>query len=315
ARWELVKAEGQGPPVGRIALELDEFRLNRRGAAKAHVRGRDLRLDAGGSHPPRLAAHDLFTPRWVVLEMPRAEVPDLSFYNAYLPDKVNLALTGGSGTLSGRFRAAAPDWHGSGELLLHGRGVGARFEDRHLRGDLAVHTRLRRVDFKDRRFDISGTKVDLENVRTIGGSAEGAARQSWWARAHLDRAVIEPGAPVYFRTGVESTLSDPRPLLSIFVPERRKRLLRWVDDLLDVQGLGATAQVELGQRSVLIDELAVAGGKAQLLGRLRLGNEDKDGVLYARYGRLDVGLELDGAERDWKVLRPKKWFAEQRVFK
>jgi hypothetical protein len=294
-------------------LKLDEFRLKRRGASGAHVRGRDLRLDAGGSHPPRLAAHDLFTPRWVALAMPEAEVPDLSFYNAYLPEKANMALTGGSGTMSASFRAAAPEWDGTGELRLRGRGITARFEDRRLRGDLAVHTLLRKVDFKDRRFDISGTKVDLENVRLLGAPA-GSAAQVWWARAHLDQAVIQPGAPVYFRTGIESSLSDPRPLLSLFVPERRKRVLRWMDNLLEVQGLGATAQVEVGQRSVLIDELAVAGGKVQLLGRLRLGGEDKSGVLYARYGGLDVGLELQGAERDWKILRPKKWFAEQRVF-
>lgn len=325
ARWELNPQEGdgqdqdgqdgkRGEAVGRIALKLDDFRLKRRGAPGAHVRGRDLRLDAGGSHPPRLAAHDLFTPQWVALEMPRAEVPDLSFYNAYLPEKVNLSLTGGSGVMSGSFRAAAPDWDGSGELRLRGRGISARFEDRRLRGDLAMHTLLRKVDFKDRRFDISGTKVDLENVRLLGAPTGETAGQAWWARAHLDHAVIEPGAPVYFRTAIESTLSDPRPLMFLFVPERRKRVLRWVDDLLDVQGLGATAQVEVGQRSVLVDELAVVGGKAQLLGRLRLGGEDKSGVLYASYGSLDVGLELQGTERDWKILRPKKWFAEQRVF-
>jgi hypothetical protein len=312
-RWELSPGEKSQPdPVGRLGMVLDEFRLRRGRQGKPHVQGRDLRIDAGGSEPPRLAQHLLFTPQWVSIAMPQAEVPDLSYYNAYLPKTAPFGLLGGSGRISGSFRAAGPQWVGSGDLRLHGQGVTARFEDRRLRGDLAVHTLLRKVDFQERSFDISGTQVELRGVRRLDPSPTGGAALPWWARARLQDAVIRPGAPVYLKAGIDGTLSDPRPLLAMFIPEQRKRVLRWVDNLLDVQGVAATGQVRLTQSGARLDDMKVAGGNALLLGDLRFGPGRPNGALYARYGRLDVGLDLQDGQRDWKILRPKKWFAEQR---
>ena len=306
------KAEGPGRVVwevlpgeeSRLALEFSSFRVTRRGHRQAHVRGRDLSIEAVNGEP-RLIERDLFTPKRVEIRIPEAEVPDLSFYNAYLPGNSGLALTGGSGRMTATFRAAAPDWNGTGDLRLEARGVAGRFEGRPMRGDLLVRTRIRDADFRGRRFDVSGTKIDLTRV-----SVPGARGGDWWARAHLDRAVIEPGAPVFLRAKVESTLSDPRPLFAFVAPETRNRVLRWMDDLM-TQGVGAVADVSVGDGAVVIDGLAVSGGKANIQGRLRFGGAPKEGILYASYGRWDVGVELEGARRDWKILRPKKWFANQ----
>lgn len=304
------RAEGSGRVVwevlpreeSRLGLEFASFRVTRGGHRQAHVRGRDLRIDAVNGEP-RLVERDLFTPKRIEIAMPRAEVPDLSFYNAYLPGRSGLALTGGSGRMSATFRAAAPDWTGSGNLRLDASGVAGRFEGRPLRGDLSVRTLIREADFRGRRFDVSGTKIDVTRVSMPGA-------RGWWARAHLDRAVIEPGAPVFLRAKVESTLSDPRPIFAFVAPETRDRVLRWMDDLM-TQAVGAVAEVSLGDGAVLIDDLAVAGGPAKIQGRLRFGGAPKQGILYASYGRWDVGVELDGAQRDWKILRPRQWFENQ----
>ena len=55
----------------------------------------------------------------------------------------------------------------------------------------------------------------------------------------------------------------------------------------------------------------MAGGQAQIQGRIRFGAGSREGILYASYGRWDVGMELQGTQRDWKILRPKKWFESQ----
>jgi hypothetical protein len=299
--WEVLPGE-----ESRLALELASFRVTRGGHRQAHVRGRHLRIEAVNGEP-RLVDRDLFTPKRIDIRMPVAEVPDLSFYNAYLPGNSGLALTGGSGRMSATFRAAAPDWTGSGNVRLDARGVAARFEGRPLRGDLAVRTLIREADFRGKRFDVSGTKIDVTRVSMPGAGLSGG---DWWARAHLDRAVIEPSAPVFLRAKVESTLSDPRPLFAFVAPETRNRVLRWMDDLM-TQAVGAVADVSVGDGAVLIDDLAVAGGQAKIQGRLRFGGAPKQGILYASYGRWDVGVELEGAQRDWKILRPKKWFENQ----
>jgi hypothetical protein len=285
-------------PQGRISLDLDHYRIQREGYGRPHVHGRGLHIEAA-SRQPRI--NGLFQPRWVDIEMPQSEVPDLRFYNAYLPESSGLALTSGAGRMSARFHATAPEWIGSGELRLQGRGVGARFEEKRLRGNLEMHTRLRRADLLDKRFDISGTKIDLTDVTSDAG-------ERWWARAHLDRAVLTPGKPVFLRARLESTLSDPRPLFSLVAPAGKKKALRWVDDLLDVQGVGAVADLTVGRSFLDVDNLAVAGGQAKVQGRFRMADGDRRGILYAALGRLDVGVEVAEGKRDWKILRPRRWF-------
>jgi hypothetical protein len=312
-RWWVEK--GDREPEGRISLALDRFQIQRQGYGRPHVRGRGLKIEAA-SREPRIGG--LFQPRWVTIDMPGAEVPDLRFYNAYLPGRSGLALTGGSGRMSARFRAAAPEWIGSGEIRLAARELGARFEDRRLRGNLEMRTLLRRADLQEKRFDISGSKIDLTDVTLLdgGSSGEGAGAPPgrWWARAHLDRAVLTPGDPVFLRARLESTLSDTRPLFALVAPAGRGKVLRWVDDLLDIQGVGAVADLTVGPSLLKVDRLAVAGGKAQVQGRFRMAAGQPRGILYAEWGRLDVGVELADGKRDWKILKPRRWFENYPAF-
>lgn len=297
---------------GSFSIALDHFRIQRQGYGKPHVRGRGLHL-AAASREPRIGR--LFQPKWVSIEMPEAEVPDLRFYNAYLPARAGLALTGGAGRMSARFRATAPEWIGAGDLRLAARGVGARFQERRLRGNLEMHTLLHRADLRDKRFDISGSKIDLTDVITLDGEPADGPQSPWWARAHLDRAVLSPGAPVFLRARVESTLSDTRPVFSLVAPAGgRGKVLRWVDDLLDIQGIGATADLTVGKSFFSLDHLAVAGGNARVQARYRVADGHPRGILYASLGRLDVGVELDDGKRDWKILRPRKWFENYPAF-
>jgi len=302
-KWSVVPVgDRKQEREGRLGLVFDSFRLQRRGYAKAHVQGRELRVDAV-SAAPRLGG--FFLAKSLAIDMPRAEVPDLTFYNAYLPRQSVLELTGGSGRMSGRFQATAPEWKGTGELHLNAPGLGLRFEQKRLRGNLRFETRLRSVDLNDKRFDISGSDFELTDAVVLGSSGVGG---SWWARGHLDRAVLAPGQPVFLRASAEATLSDPRPLFGLFAPVERSRMLRWVDHLLNIQGVGATADLTVGQDFFDVSHLAVSGGKAQVLGRLRVVDSRRRGVLYARYGAFDVGLELKGTKRDWKILRARQWF-------
>lgn len=304
AVWVVEEAKTKDPQ-GRLTLDFQRYQIQREGYGKPHVRGRNLRLEVLGDEP-RLPIRELFDPQSLRVEMQEAEVPHLSFYNAYFPQKIGLELTGGSGRMSGSFQATAPDWKGTGGLHLTARDFRARYREKPLRGNLTLNTRLRKIDLLEKRFDISGSQLELTDVRMPGSQVA-----PWWARAHVDRAVLEPGAPVFLRAELESTLSDARPLFALFLPEEKQgKALRWVEDILDLKGVGATASFTVGDNFIAVPKLAIASGPAQVLGRFRLANGDRQGALYASYGRLDVGLELDGEKRDWKVLRPKKWFAE-----
>jgi hypothetical protein len=305
AAWSVEPGRGE-ERKGRVTLVFDQFRLQRHGYPRPHVRGRGLRIDAV-SAAPRFGA--LFVPERLTIDMPGAEVPDLTFYNAYLPRKSPVTVTAGSGSMSGRFAAVAPGWHGSGEVRLGARGVQALLEKKRLRATVDIRTRLR-MSLEDRRYDVSGSEVDLTDVTLL----DGAASAPWWARTHLDQAVLTPKAPVTLRARIESTLSDSRPLFALFAPAEHSRVLRWVDHLVDIHGIGATAELTVGQGFLDVSHLAIAGGKAELLARLRFTGPRRQGILYASYGPLNVGLELEGAKKDWKLLHAKQWFESYPAF-
>jgi len=305
--WSVLPAGKRDERKGRVTLLFDRFTLQRHGYPRPHVRGRGLRIDAD-SAAPRFGA--LFVPERLAIDMPRAEVPDLSFYNAYLPQKSPVTVTAGSGTMSGRFAAVAPGWRGAGEVRLAARSFEAVLDKKRLRGTLSLDTRLR-MSLEDHRYDISGSEADLTDVVLL----DGPAGAPWWARTHLDQAVLTPGGPVSLHTRLESTLSDSRPLFALFAPAQRNRLLRWVDRLVDIRGIGATAELTVGKGFLDVSHLAVAGGKAELLARLRFAGARRQGILYASYGALNVGLEMEGAKEDWKLLHAKQWFESYPAFR
>jgi len=292
-----------GNREGHVSLVLDPFSIQRQGYPRPHVQGHGLRIDAT-SAAPRFGA--LFVPKRLDIDMPGAEVPDLTFYNGYLPRRSPVTITAGSGRMSGRFAAIAPEWKGSGDLRLGAHGVGVRFEDKQMRGTVNIHTLLK-MNLEDRQYDISGSDIALTDVTLQDGGATAPAAP-WWARFHLAQALIAPKAPIYLHTRIEGTLSDSRPLFALVAPLERSRLLRWVDHLVDIPGIAATADVTMGQSYLDVSHLAIAGGKAEVLARLRFTGPQRRGILYASYGAFDVGMELEGSKRDWKILHAKQWY-------
>lgn len=300
--------------TGRLTARLDRFVLQRRGYSRPHVRGRGLTVSTSTPEP---VFERLFFPVSLAIDMPEAEVPDLTFYNAYLPQRAGLALRSGSGRVSGRFRAASPDWVGSGQLALAARGVVADFRDARLYGDFTLDTRLTRADLKAQDFHLDGSDFEITGVSVAERGKDRPVPPGWWLRGHVDRGRLRPGRPVYLEAGMEATMRDPRPIVSLFAPDGRA--VGWIERMVEVRGVGATADVRLGDDLVEVNRLAAVGqgenGRdLEIQGRLRIRAGSPRGALYARWGRLDVGLAVEGQQRDWKVLRPRKWFQEASGF-
>lgn len=311
-RWSLAPGKfGQGgrPPQAHLRVDIADVRIQRQGYATAHVRGERLSIRLSGPQPrDRL----LLVPERLALDLPRAEVPDLTFYNAYIPPGLGIAVQRGAGRISGRFAAAAPDWRGSGELSLRGKGVAARLEDVRVRGDFDLTTRIRRADLAERIFDLSGSDLRVTGLQLLEDPADpsgagGGAEPGWWARLHVERGRLALLEPVFLRAELEASLRDPAPVLAYL--GARNPALRWLDTLRDVRGVAATARVALGADEVVLDPLVLVAGNGQVHGRLRMREGSRQGVMLLSWGPLAAGLELDGTRRDWKLVRPRSWYA------
>uniref|UniRef100_UPI001CC329B1 hypothetical protein n=1 Tax=Enterobacter hormaechei TaxID=158836 RepID=UPI001CC329B1 len=90
------------------------------------------------------------------LSFSEATIPDLSAYNRSLGSK-QVRLLRGTGLLSGDATLDTDGRVGHGTARLQGRGTSARVAGLDMGGDVDVNATLRRGDFNQRHFDLSGT--------------------------------------------------------------------------------------------------------------------------------------------------------------
>ncbi|MFQ5755797.1 MAG: hypothetical protein ACE5H7_06835 [Acidiferrobacterales bacterium] len=72
----------------------------------------------------------------------KGTVPNLSYFNRYVPQKTGLRIGTGAGQLQGRFTTAAGQPHATGSFALKGPSVAARFGDLAVAGELNLDTDL-----------------------------------------------------------------------------------------------------------------------------------------------------------------------------
>jgi hypothetical protein len=288
-----------------LAAELAEYSLRRRGDEEPQLRGASLRLEGSSrdlDFDGRLASLE------VTVEAPDAEVPDLRYYNRYLPEAAGVRIAAGTGRVTARFRGAWPAGSGEAELDLEAQALEARIGDLGLRGHATVAARLRSENLEERVFDVAGTTVDLQDVALEGTEDEPSA-PDWWARLALRRGTLRPREAVYLEAEAQARLRDSRPLLAIFAA--RRPLPAWARPVLTVENVGATGEVRLGKDLFELDRFAVVGEGLTLQARLRMAGGGRRGALLAEWRALALGIELRGSERQLRLVGARKWFEEQ----
>ncbi len=88
-------------------------------------------------------------------------------------------------------------------------------------GDIDVNATLRRGDFNQRHFDLSGTTVVLRNVQVAGTQGSTA----WKGARDFRRGRIDAQSPFQVDATTDLDLSDARPLLALFA--ERTDYPRW----------------------------------------------------------------------------------------
>ena len=77
--------------------------------------------------------------------------------------------------------------------------------------------------------------------------------------------------------------------------------------------VAARGELRLADGAIEVEPLQVLGGRFDILSRLRLTKERKHGQLYVRWKKLAVGVDLEGRERRYRLIKPLEWFRRQRL--
>ena len=300
--------------AGRASLSVrfDRFAIAAAaGDRRAYARGGGLRLDLASTDL------DLATPVTDLkasVDLPDGEVPDLTAYNAYLPAGTGVAILSGAGRLRLHLGLDAATQSGDGQVLLTSDALRVELQDVEIAGHLVLRAQLASHDLKGRRFQIAGTRLDLDRVTYHELTAAASpVTPGWWAHLELTDGTMRWGRPLDLISEARLEMKNPGLLLSLFA--RQKSSLRWFGHLLGVEGIRAQGTVRLGDGAIEIEPLRVTGGRVDLRSRLRFTREHRQGDLYVRYGRLATGIALRDGRRELKLIRPEEWFDRRQGFR
>jgi len=272
------------------------------GQSAAYVEGRDLRVEASAEG----ALGELRDRFKASIRFADARVPDLRVYNRYLPPS-RVSIAGGSGLLSGDLAFDGSDEVGSGVLQVKGRQARLDIAALQLEGDIDVTTRLNRGDLRRKDFSIDDSTLVLRNVRVT--EAGGEVVSDWWVETRFPHARLEWGKPLRVDGRTTLRMKDLSVLLALFA--QKKELPHWVQKLLDEGEADAEGRVRWDGQRLVLDDLKARNDRFDLDARLQLQQKHLSGDLFARWGVLSLGVDLDGGKKDFHLVRARKWYDAQ----
>ncbi len=307
-----VRAQGSASAQGRIVASGDGTQaildVAMRGFEAAPlaapgqvlVRGDDLRLQLrGNGEPGRM--HDSLQAQ---LRFAGARIPDLRVYNRYLPE-ANVRVVSGTGSLTGDLSLDAAGKVGHGWTRLSASQACMQLAGAQLRGDVELDARLLRADIDRQVFSLDGSSVRLQRLQLDGD----ASLDGSWATVAIPRGRIDVSSPFQVDATAQVRMRDVGLVLALF--SRRADYPRWIGNMIDAGQVQAQGQLRWRRSQLWLDRLQAHNDRLSVQARLQLGQDLRRGDLYARWGVLGVGVELDGEQRQWHLLRARQWYESQ----
>ena len=118
--------------------------------------------------------------------------------------------------------------------------------------------------------------------------------------------------PLEAEAEVDLSMRDTRVIVAMFA--EMKSWVKYVDGLLTVEDVVGHTKATLSDKHVSLRELSLEGEKLEALGELELGQQgERSGIIWVRYKILKLALERIGDQREWKMIKARKWFDEKRA--
>ncbi len=283
--------------------ELSRCEIRRHGASVPYATAPRLTLAFAS---PDLDLDGRLTEVSARADLPVAEVPDLRYYNSYLPAGAGVKLTGGRGRLATHVEIA-PTGRARGRISLTTQDVAATARRLALAGRCRVAVAIASEDVRSGRFALDGTEVRCDEVtvqRTEGGKPPSST--NWWAKGTLREGFVAPGTERFLAFSGAAEARDALPLFALFGDRPGARIAA---HFFRDKAVAATGRVELSSASWRAVGQGQAGPRLTAEARLT-GKEGRiEGALLARIGRRRLGIELMGGGRKIHWRRAEAWFA------
>jgi hypothetical protein len=301
-----------------LVIGYDQLSVKRDGDPSPFLEGDSLKLAYGGSNwvipEPSLSLEQLRTDEagrerrknnTLQLDISDATLSDMSIINDYLPVEHSLRFTGGTAQLQAAV-SAVPQ-HIEGGLQLLGTGVSMHADGQDLEGDLEVDLVIAGGIPREMRFDLKGSNLTLDKVR-VAGQQQSFDDELWSARVVFNQAEAVIDEPLRISAETELRVSDTRPLVALF--DNRGNPPKFVSRLLTMKDIEGEATIQLADNRLAISNARVTSDKAEVAAKAVFYETGRDGVIYARYKKLDATVKMSGEKKKLELFGARDKFEE-----
>nr|WP_298378622.1 hypothetical protein [uncultured Halomonas sp.] len=292
-----------------IRVSLPAFELRRQQESASHVSGRYLLVEATLPAAVLNGTTPALVDQTTRISLPQIDIPALSLYNAYLPKDAGIELLSGQASLESYLNLQG--YQAQGSLILKARETALMMGDQRLHGNLSLDVQLADGDLRQRRFDVSGSTLRLDNLSRQGeGLASKRGGNGWWMELGIDKGQLVWAQPLNLDARLALRMRDSGFPLRTLLKDVRQR--QWLSRLLNVQNIRGRARLKLLDAGLALRDARLAGQELEILADLVRRDKTLDGALYARYAALGLGIEIDAGQTRLHLLRPRRWYEQAR---
>jgi len=302
----LAVEEGGEAADWHIALDLEDADLRRRQDRATFVEDVQINVEARIED----VDFDAEDPDYeLAFRMPAGRVTDVAVFNRYLPPDAPVALIGGDALLKSQLMLKPDD--ADGWVRLDAEGIDLVIDEQEVQGDLQAEIAIIGGRPSDMAFDITGSRLRLENVSVRGGET-GFEDDGWFAELVLTRGDTVFIEPMQLDVDAELSASDSRPLVTLF-----RNQDGWRPDFLTraltVADITGSARLKMADERLLVPFAWLNGEHIDAGAKIDLSGAGNRGILYLKYRNLDAVLRIADGKRNLDILRARRTFDAYRV--
>ncbi|MFQ6021595.1 MAG: hypothetical protein ACE5NW_02635 [Acidiferrobacterales bacterium] len=298
-----------GKPVAKVSVALETFELAQAQAQRPFALGRELQVSGTSSD---LDLRDPFTDLTLIVDLPDAEVPELSFFNTLIPQEMDITIRAGSGRMRSRFTSSPQERTAEGKIEVVGQGTVMQYRHFTIGGDLSVKADLEYgleededglIVFSDAPFEVSKLSVALTSGKIRDRQQVIAQDFTLELESAFDQYTLDPhkALSVFDYTSGSLRVAGRIPNLPYFndyLPSQTGLRIRSGTGQIQTRFETASGQPDATGHLVLIGEDVTAelkdlvvAGELELSADLQYGLQERDDkglVAFSELGWLEV---------------------------
>jgi hypothetical protein len=294
--------KGGENPDALLSVALENGVMRRKDEEEAFIEKVAIRLQAlarGISFDGESRDMDLH------LKILSATVRDMVIYNQYLPENAPIEFTGGTAKIFADVELTTDT--AKGHVQLQTNGLSARVDQQEIEGEITTDITLIDGVPENMDFDISGSALTLDKVKVIG-TEKSHDDEDWSARFELKKARAVWRRPIEMDINADLQMTDSKPIVAVIANQRGKH--GWLEKALTIDDVNGEAVINMTNNNIVIPYAYADSDKIDIGAKGVITADERDGVFYVRFRKLDGILKISNGKRNLDVLNAREKFEE-----